>query len=67
MPRRRPLRWYLTDNVKGYYDVDAAKLKAAFAPLLEQGQRLISQYGGAIAERVRTIDVRNLPALIKSA
>jgi hypothetical protein len=28
---------------------------------------LISRYGGEIAERARTIDVRNLPALIKTA
>jgi len=28
---------------------------------------LIAKYGGEIAERARTIDVRNLPALIKTA
>ena len=63
--------WALGQLAKQYYSggrtLDAAKLKAAFAPLLAQGQGLISQYGGAIAERARTIDVRNLPALIKSA
>ncbi len=63
--------WALGQLAKQYYGggrtLDAAKLKAAFAPLLEQGQGLISQYGGAIAERARTIDVRNLPALIKGA
>ena len=63
--------WALGQLAKQYYGggrtLDAAKLKAAFAPLLEQGQGLISQYGGEIAERARTIDVRNLPALIKSA
>ena len=63
--------WALGQLAKQYYGggrtLDAAKLKAAFAPLLEQGQGLIGRYGGEIAERVRTIDVRNLPALIKSA
>jgi hypothetical protein len=63
--------WALGQLAKQYYGggrtLDAAKLKAAFAPLLEQGQGLISQYGGQIADRARTIDVRNLPALIKSA
>jgi hypothetical protein len=32
---------------------------------LEQGQGLIGRYGGEIAERARTIDVHNLPALIR--
>ena len=63
--------WALGQLAKQYYGggrtLDAAKLKAAFAPLLEQGQGLIGQYGAAIAERARTIDVRNLPALIKAA
>ena len=63
--------WALGQLAKQYYGggrtLDAAKLKAAFAPLLEQGQGLIGRYGGEIAERARTIDVRNLPALIKSA
>ena len=61
--------WALGQLAKQYYGggrtLDAAKLKAAFAPLLEQGQGLIGRYGGEIAERARTIDVRNLPALIK--
>jgi uncharacterized protein (DUF697 family)/tellurite resistance protein len=52
-------------NYGGGRTLDAAKLKAAFAPLLEQGQGLMSRYGGEIAERARTIDVRNLPSLIK--
>lgn len=63
--------WALGQLAKQYYGggrtLDAAKLKAAFAPLLEQGQGLIGKYGSEIAERARTIDVRNLPALIKSA
>jgi len=63
--------WALGQLAKQYYGggrtLDAAKLKAAFAPLLEQGQGLIGRYGAQIAERARTIDVRNLPALIKSA
>jgi uncharacterized protein (DUF697 family)/tellurite resistance protein len=61
--------WALGQLAKQYYGggrtLDAAKLKAAFAPLLEQGQGLIGRYGGEIAERARTIDVRNLPALIR--
>jgi uncharacterized protein (DUF697 family) len=62
--------WALGQLAKQYYGggrtLDAEKLKAAFAPLLEQGQGLIGRYGGEIAERARTIDVRNLPALIKT-
>jgi uncharacterized protein (DUF697 family)/tellurite resistance protein len=61
--------WALGQLAKQYYAggraLDAAKLKAAFAPLFEQGQGLIGRYGGEIAERARTIDVRNLPALIR--
>ena len=63
--------WALGQIAKQYYGggrtLGAAKLKAAFAPLVEQGQGLIGKYGGEIAERARTIDVRNLPALIKTA
>jgi uncharacterized protein (DUF697 family)/tellurite resistance protein len=62
--------WALGQLAKQYYGggrtLDAGKLKAAFAPLLEQGQGLIGRYGSEIAERARTIDVRNLPALIHS-
>ena len=61
--------WALGHLAKQYYGggrtLDTEKLKAAFAPLLQQGQGLIGKYGGEIAERARTIDVRNLPALIK--
>ncbi len=61
--------WALGQLAKQYYGggrtLDAGKLKAAFAPLFEQGQGLIGRYGGEIAERARTIDVRNLPALIR--
>ena len=60
--------WALGQLAKQYYaggrTLDAARLKAAFAPLLEQGQGMMQRYGGQIAERSRTIDVRNLPALI---
>ena len=62
--------WAIGQVAKRYYGggrtLDAAKLKEAFAPLVEQGQALVQRYGGEIAERARTIDVRNLPALIKS-
>lgn len=61
--------WALGQLAKQYYGggraLDAAKLKAAFAPLLEQGQGLLGRYGGEIAERARTIDVRDLPSLIR--
>jgi uncharacterized protein (DUF697 family)/tellurite resistance protein len=61
--------WALGQLAKQYYGggrtLDTGKLKAAFAPLLEQGQGLIARHGGEIAERARTIDVRNLPALIR--
>ena len=63
--------WALGQLAKQYYGggrtLDATKLKAAFAPLVDQGQGLLGKYGGEIAERARTIDVRNLPALIKTA
>ncbi len=61
--------WALGQLAKQYYGggrtLDAGKLKAAFAPLFEQGQGLIDRYGSEIGERARTIDVRNLPALIR--
>ena len=61
--------WALGQLAKQYYGggrtLDAETLKAAFAPLLEQGRGMIDRYGGEIAERARTIDVRNLPALIR--
>jgi uncharacterized protein (DUF697 family)/tellurite resistance protein len=60
--------WALGQLAKQYYGggrtLDVAKLKAAFAPLVEQGQGLVQRYGGEIAERARTIDVRNLPSLV---
>jgi len=63
--------WAIGQLAKQYYGggrtLDAGRLKAAFAPLLAEGQGLIAKYGGEIAERARTIDVRNLPALIKTA
>ena len=61
--------WALGQVAKQYYGggrtLDMAKLKASFQPLLDQGQALVQRYGGDIAQRARTIDVRNLPALIK--
>jgi len=60
--------WAIGKVAQQYYGggrtLDAAKLKAAFAPLVEQGQSLVQRYGGQIAERAKTIDVRNLPALV---
>jgi len=61
--------WALGQLARQYYGggrtLDAEKLKAAFAPLLAQGQGLMNRYGGDIAQRARTIDVRNLPALLR--
>jgi len=61
--------WALGQLAKQYYGggrtLDAEKLKAAFAPLLAQGQGLMNRYGGDMAQRARTIDVRNLPALLR--
>ena len=63
--------WALGQVAKQYYGggrtLDVDKLRAAFAPLLEQGQGLIGRYGVEIAERARTIDVRNLPALLRQS
>jgi len=62
--------WALGNIAKQYYaagrTLDTAKLKAAFSPLVAQGQDMMTRYGGPIAEKARTIDVRNLPALIKA-
>lgn len=62
--------WAIGQVAKQYYGggrtLDAAKLKAAFAPLLEQGQTLVQRYGGEIAERARSIDLKDLPSLVKS-
>jgi hypothetical protein len=63
--------WALGQLARQYYGggrgLDAGKLKAAFAPLFEQGKGLIDRYSGEIAERARTIDVQNLPALIRGS
>lgn len=63
--------WAIGQVAKQYYGggrtLDAAKLKAAFAPLLEQGQTLVQRYSGEIAERAKTINVRNLPSLVSGA
>lgn len=61
--------WAIGQIARQYYgggrQLDAARLKAAFAPLLEQGQGLMQRYGGEIAQRAQTIDIRRLPALIQ--
>jgi uncharacterized protein (DUF697 family)/tellurite resistance protein len=61
--------WALGQLAKQYYGggrtLDAEKLKSAFAPLLTQGQSLMGRYGGEIAERARTIDVRSLADLVR--
>ena len=62
--------WALGQMAKQYYGggrtLDMAKLKASFEPLVQQGQALVQRYGGEIAQRARTIDVHNLPALVRS-
>jgi len=65
LPARRAALQVLDSVLRQGRTLDAAKLKSAFAPLLEQGQGLLGKYGGEIAERARTIDVRNLPALLR--
>lgn len=60
--------WAIGQLASQYYGggrtLDAARLKAAFTPLVEQGQSMIARYGPAIEERARSIDVRRLPQLI---
>ena len=60
--------WAIGQLAKQYYGggrtLDAARLKTAFTPLVEQGQTMIARYGPAIEERARSIDVRKLPQLI---
>lgn len=60
--------WAIGQLAKQYYGggrtLDAARLKAAFTPLVEQGQSMIARYGPTIEERARSIDVRKLPQLI---
>jgi uncharacterized protein (DUF697 family)/tellurite resistance protein len=63
--------WAIGQLAKQYYGggrkLDAAKLKAAFTPLVEEGQTMISRYGPAIQERARSIDLRKLPQLISNS
>lgn len=63
--------WAIGQVARQYYaggrTLDAAKLKAAFAPLLAQAQELSTRYAGEIRQRAQTIDVRSLPALIGRA
>lgn len=60
--------WAIGQVARQYYGggrtLDAARLKAAFTPLVEEGQAMIARYGPAIQERARAIDVRRLPQLI---
>ena len=63
--------WAIGQLAKQYYGggrtLDAARLKAAFSPLVEEGQTMISRYGPAIQERARSIDLRKLPQLITNS
>jgi uncharacterized protein (DUF697 family)/tellurite resistance protein len=60
--------WAIGQLANQYYGggrtLDAARLKNAFTPLVQQGQSMIARYGPAIEERARSIDVRKLPQLI---
>ena len=60
--------WALGQVAREYYaggrTLDAAKLRAAFGPLLDQAKDLGTRYAGEIQQRARTIDLSNLPALI---
>jgi uncharacterized protein (DUF697 family)/tellurite resistance protein len=60
--------WALGQVAKQYYGsgrkLDMDKLKAAFSPLVQQGQSMMQQYGPQISERARSINVRSLPQLI---
>jgi len=63
--------WAIGQLAKQYYGggrtLDAARLKAAFSPLVEEGQTMISRYGPAIQERARSLDLRKLPQLITNS
>jgi uncharacterized protein (DUF697 family)/tellurite resistance protein len=63
--------WAIGQIARQYYaggrTLDTARLKAAFAPLLEQAQALSTRYAGEIRQRAQTIDVKSLPALIGRA
>ena len=63
--------WALGQVARQYYaggrTLDAEKLRAAFGPLLNQARELGTRYAGEIAQRARTIDLSDLPALIGKA
>ena len=63
--------WAIGQVARQYYaggrTLDAAALKAAFASLLGQAQTLATRYTGEIQQRARTVDIRNLPALIRQS
>jgi uncharacterized protein (DUF697 family)/tellurite resistance protein len=60
--------WAIGQVAKQYYasgrKLDMEKLKAAFTPLVQQGQSMVQQYAPQIAERAKSINVRSLPQLI---
>jgi uncharacterized protein (DUF697 family) len=63
--------WALGQVAREYYaggrTLDAAKLRAAFGPLLDQARELGTRFAGEIQQRARAIDLSNLPALIAKA
>jgi uncharacterized protein (DUF697 family)/tellurite resistance protein len=60
--------WALGQVAMQYYGggrhLDAAGLRAAFAPLLDQGRGLLSRYAPEIERRAAGIDLRQLPQLV---
>jgi uncharacterized protein (DUF697 family) len=61
--------WAIGKLADQYYaggrTLDAAKLKAAFASLLEQAKQLSTRYAGEIQQRTKTINLQQLPALLQ--
>lgn len=63
--------WAIGQVARQYYaggrTLDAEKLRAAFAPMLDQARELGTRYAREIQQRARSIDLSNLPALIGKA
>jgi hypothetical protein len=61
--------WAIGQVAKQYYGggrkLDADKLKAAFQPLLERGRDMVATYAPQIEARAKSIDLKQLPQLIR--
>jgi len=61
--------WAIGQIAKQYYAggrvLDPVKLKAAFGTLVDQAKTLGTRYVGEIQQRAQSVDIRNLPALIR--